>query len=156
MRKKGPTALLVEDDPDDRELILRALRKAGIAFDVDVAHDGEEALDWIFASGIYAWRDSLDLPQVVLLDLNLPKLGGLEVLRRIRAHARTREVPVVIFTSSVEEEDIVRSYGLGANSFIRKPAGFEPFVEAFRQLRRLGLYWLMASETPPARRGKPA
>lgn len=138
--------LLVEDNPDDEELTLRALKKNKIGNNVVVARDGAEALDFLFGTGAYAGRDIKDLPQVVLLDLNLPKVGGLEVLRRIRENETIRLLPVVILTSSKEEQDIVKSYSHGANSYIRKPVDFNQFVEAVRQL---GLYWLVLNEAPP-------
>jgi two-component system response regulator len=141
------TILLVEDNPDDEELTLRAFRKNNIKNDVVVVRDGVEALDYLFATGKYEGRDVADLPQVTLLDLNLPKLSGLEVLRRIREHERTRALPVVILTSSREERDLVEGYRLGCNSYVRKPVNFESFVEASRQL---GLYWLLLNEVPPS------
>jgi two-component system response regulator len=141
------TILLVEDNPDDEELTLRAFRKNNIKNDVVVVRDGVEALDYLFATGKYAGRDAAELPQVTLLDLNLPKLSGLEVLRRIREHERTRALPVVILTSSREERDLVEGYRLGCNSYVRKPVNFESFVEASRQL---GLYWLLLNEVPPS------
>ena len=137
--------LLVEDNPDDEELTLRALNRNLIANDVVVAHDGEEALDFIFGRGAWAGRDPADLPALILLDLNLPVLDGLGVLRQIRADERTRRAPVVILTSSSEQRDLVRSYDLGANSYVRKPVEFEEFVEAVRQL---GVYWLVLNELP--------
>ena len=137
--------LLVEDNPDDEELTLRALNRNLIANDVVVAHDGEEALDFIFGRGAWAGRDPSDLPALILLDLNLPVLDGLGVLRQIRADERTRRAPVVILTSSSEHRDLVRSYDLGANSYVRKPVEFEEFVEAVRQL---GVYWLVLNELP--------
>ena len=137
--------LLVEDNPDDEELTLRALERNLIANEVIVAHDGEEAIDFIFGRGAWAGRDPADLPALILLDLNLPKLDGLGVLRQIRADVRTRRAPVVILTSSSEQQDLVRSYDLGANSYIRKPVEFDGFVEAVRQL---GLYWLVLNEMP--------
>ena len=137
--------LLVEDNPDDEELTLRALNRNLIANDVVVAHDGEEALDFIFGRGAWAGRDPADLPALILLDLNLPVLDGLGVLRQIRADERTRRAPVVILTSSNEQRDLVRSYDLGANSYVRKPVEFEEFVEAVRQL---GVYWLVLNELP--------
>jgi CheY-like chemotaxis protein len=140
--------LLVEDNPDDEALTLRALQKNNIKNDVVVAHDGVEALDYLFASGTYAGRDANRIPQVVLLDLKLPKVDGLEVLRRLRADERTRLLPVVILTSSNEEQDLINGYGLGANSYVRKPVDFNQFIEAVRQL---GLYWLILNERPPAR-----
>jgi two-component system response regulator len=137
--------LLVEDNPDDEELTLRALNRNLIANDVVVAHDGEEALDFIFGRGAWAGRDPANLPALILLDLNLPVLDGLGVLRQIRADERTRRAPVVILTSSSEQRDLVRSYDLGANSYVRKPVEFEEFVEAVRQL---GVYWLVLNELP--------
>jgi two-component system, response regulator len=138
--------LLVEDNPDDEALTLRALRKINIGNAVVVAHDGVEALEFLFCTGAYAARAPCELPQVILLDLKLPKIDGLEVLRRIRADPRTRLAPVVILTSSKEERDIVESYEKGANSYVRKPVDFNQFVEATRQL---GLYWLVINEPPP-------
>ena len=138
--------LLVEDNPDDVELTLRALKKNNIANEVVVARDGEEALEYLTATGKYAGRAVAVLPQVVLLDLKLPKVGGLEVLRAMRADPRTRLLPVVILTSSTEEPDIITSYQLGANSYIRKPVDFNQFLEAVRQL---GLYWLVLNQAPP-------
>jgi two-component system response regulator len=141
--------LLVEDNPDDVELTLRALKKNNIANDVVVARDGEEALEYLTATGKYAGRAAPDLPQVVLLDLKLPKVGGLEILRAMRADPRTRLLPVVVLTSSSEEPDIITSYQLGANSYIRKPVDFNQFLEAVRQL---GLYWLVLNQAPPVNR----
>lgn len=138
--------LLVEDNPDDIALTLRALNKNRIANEVAVAHDGVEALDYLFGTGQHAGRDVTQVPAIVLLDLKLPKLDGLEVLRRLRADARTKLVPVVILTSSKEEQDLVGGYALGANSYIRKPVDFSQFTEAIRQL---GLYWLVLNEAPP-------
>lgn len=138
--------LLVEDNPDDEALTLRALRKNNILNDVVVARDGVEALDYLFGTGSYAGRDTGNQPQLVLLDLKLPKIDGLEVLRRVRDNEITRTQPVVILTTSNEERDIVASYRLGANSYIRKPVDFEQFMEAVRQL---GLYWLVLNVTPP-------
>ncbi|HOJ20946.1 MAG TPA: response regulator [Armatimonadota bacterium] len=138
--------LLVEDNPDDIELTLRALRKNNIANKVVVARDGVEALDYLFGTGAYAGRDIDGQPQVVLLDLKLPRMDGLEVLKRIRADARTKLVPVVILTSSREEQDLIEGYRSGANSYIRKPVDFDQFTEATRQL---GLYWLVLNEPPP-------
>lgn len=138
--------LLVEDNRDDEELTLRALAKSKITNPVVVVHDGVEALDWMFRRGAYASRPEHEVPQVVLLDLKLPKIDGLEVLRELRANEATKLVPVVILTSSVEEQDLVRGYGLGANSYIRKPVDFTQFVEAVRQL---GLYWLVLNEPIP-------
>jgi two-component system, response regulator len=140
--------LLVEDNPDDEQLTLRALQKNGIANTMVVARDGVQALDYLFGQGAYAGRDVLTLPAVVLLDLKLPKIEGLEVLRRIRADERTRLTPVVILTSSSEEKDIIAGYHLGANSYVRKPVDFDQFAEAIKQL---GLYWLVINELPPPR-----
>ena len=141
--------LLVEDNPDDEALTLRALQKNNIRNDVVVAHDGVEALDYLFGTGSHAGRDVHLVPQVVLLDLKLPKVDGLEVLRRLRADERTKLLPVVILTSSNEEQDRLRGYDLGANSYVRKPVDFNQFIEAVRQL---GLYWLILNERPPIRR----
>jgi two-component system response regulator len=141
--------LLVEDNPDDEALTLRALKKNNIKNDVVVARDGAEALDYLFGTGKYAGRDTAHLPQVVLLDLKLPKIEGLEVLRRLRADERTKLLPVVILTSSNEDQDRIAGYGLGANSYVRKPVDFSQFLEAARQL---GLYWLVLNEAPPVRR----
>ena len=138
--------LLVEDDPDDETLAKRALKKNNIKNEVVVAHDGIEALDYLFGRGVYAGRDLNEIPQVILLDLKLPKMNGLEVLREIRADERTKLLPVVILTTSKEEQDIINSYSLGANSYVRKPVDFIQFAEAVRQL---GLYWLLLNETPP-------
>ena len=143
------TILLVEDNPDDIALTLRALKKNNIANKVFVARDGEEALEYLTATGRYAERAATDRPEVVLLDLKLPKAGGLEVLRAIRANPRTRLLPVVVLTSSSEERDIIASYDLGANSYIRKPVDFNQFVEAVREL---GLYWLVLNQAPPVNR----
>lgn len=141
--------LLVEDNPDDVELTKRALDKNHIANRVVVAEDGVEALDYLFGTGAYAGRDLSDLPAAVLLDLKLPRVDGLEVLRRIRADERVRLTPVVILTSSREEQDLIEGYSLGANSYIRKPVDFGQFLEAARQL---GLYWLVLNEPPPPSR----
>lgn len=138
--------LLVEDNADDEALTLRALKKNNIGNQVVVVRDGAEALDFLFCTGPYADRDPRDKPQVVLLDLKLPKVDGMEVLRRIRAEPSTRTLPVVILTSSKEEQDIVNSYTIGVNSYVRKPVDFIQFVEAIRQL---GLYWLVLNEAPP-------
>ena len=137
--------LLVEDNPDDEELTLRALRNNNMMNAITVAHDGVEALDYLFARGPYAGLDDTRLPAVTLLDLKLPRVDGLEVLRRMRADERTRLLPVVILTSSREEQDLITSYRLGANSYIRKPVDFTQFMEAIRQL---GLYWLVLNEGP--------
>jgi CheY-like chemotaxis protein len=141
------TVMLVEDNADDEALTLRALRKNNIQNEVVVAHDGVEALDYLFGTGLYAGRDTRIRPVVVLLDLKLPKVDGLEVLRRLRADARTQFIPVVVLTSSREEQDLINSYSFGCNSYIRKPVDFVQFVEAVRQL---GLYWLVLNEAPPA------
>ena len=138
--------LLVEDNPDDIVLTLRAFKKCNLANDVVQAHDGVEALDYILGTGQYAGRDATDVPAVILLDLKLPKIDGMEVLRRLRADPRTKLAPVVILTSSREERDVVNGYLLGANSYIRKPVDFEQFAEAVKQL---GLYWLLLNEPPP-------
>jgi len=142
--------LLVEDNPDDVKLTLHALKKCNFANVVVVACDGVEALDYLFGAGSYAGRDLSDRPAVVLLDLKLPKIDGLEVLRRMRADHRAKLLPVVVLTSSREEQDIMTSYDLGANSYIRKPVDFDQFIEAVRQL---GLYWLLLNEAPPSRKG---
>ena len=138
--------LLVEDNPDDVALTVRAFAKSKIANELVVTTDGEEALEYLFATGRHTSRDASVMPEVVLLDLKLPKLDGLEVLRRLRADERTRRLPVVILTSSNEEQDMVRGYDLGANSYVRKPVDFGQFVTAARQL---GLYWLVLNEAPP-------
>ena len=138
--------LLVEDNADDVELTLRAFEKSQLADDVVVVRDGSEALDYLSGTGVHAERARSSMPAVVLLDLNLPKMDGLEVLKRIRANERTRRLPVVVLTSSNEERDVLRSYDLGANSFVRKPVDFVEFVEAARQL---GLYWLVLNEPSP-------
>jgi two-component system response regulator len=140
--------LLVEDNPDDEALTVRALKKSNVVNEVVVAHDGVEALDYLFGEGVYAGRDVTQMPQVVLLDLKLPKLDGLGVLRRLRADLRTRLLPVVILTSSNEGQDRVNGYGLGANSYVRKPVDFDAFVAAAAQL---GLYWLVLNEPAPTR-----
>jgi two-component system response regulator len=142
--------LLVEDNPKDEALAIRALKKNNIANEVVVARDGVEALDYLFASGTYATRDVSVLPEVVLLDLKLPKIDGIEVLRRIRADERTKLLPVVILTSSTEEKDLEGGYGAGCNSYVRKPVDFTQFAEAVRQL---GLYWLVVNERPPRTEG---
>lgn len=140
--------LLVEDNQDDVDLTLRALKKNGISHEVVVSRDGPEALDYLLGSGAYAGRGPAPLPAVVLLDLRLPKLDGLEVLRRIRSHPHTQNLPVVVLTSSKKDVDVVSSYNFGSNSFIQKPVEFPQFIEAVRQL---GLYWLAVNEPPPAR-----
>jgi two-component system response regulator len=136
--------LLVEDNPDDEALTRRALAKNNIQNEIAVARDGAEALDCLFGTGQHEGRPVT--PELVLLDLKLPKVDGLEVLRRIRSHPRTRLLPVVILTSSLEEKDVISGYGLGANSYIRKPVDFGQFVESVRQL---GLYWLILNQPPP-------
>jgi len=138
--------LLVEDNPDDEALTLRALKKNNIRNQVFVVHDGAEALDFLFCTGVYADRDPHEMPQLTLLDLKLPKVDGLEVLRRLRADERTRLLPIVILTSSNEEQDLIVGYKIGANSYVRKPVDFNQFVEA---VRNLGLYWLVLNEAPP-------
>jgi len=138
--------MLVEDNPGDEELTLRALQKSNVLNPVVVARDGAEALDYLFVRGKYAGRDATVLPQVVLLDLKLPKVNGLEVLRAIRADPRTRLLPVVILSSSNEDKDLIRSYDLGANSYVRKPVDFAQFLDAARQL---GLYWLVLNQPAP-------
>lgn len=142
--------LLVEDNPRDEELTIRALKKSNVLNPIVVARDGAEALDYLHARGAHAERDASSLPQLVLLDLKLPKLDGLEVLRELRGDPRTALLPVVVLTSSVEEQDLLRSYSLGANSYVRKPVDFVQFIEAVRQL---GLYWLVLNEAPPPSRG---
>lgn len=139
--------LLVEDNADDIELTARAFGKSNIANEIVVVTDGQQALDYLFAEGAYVGRDPQRFPEVVLLDLKLPKLDGLDVLRRLREDVRTRRLPVVILTSSNEEQDVCRSYDLGANSFVRKPVDFGEFLDAARQL---GLYWLVMNATPPS------
>ncbi len=141
--------LLVEDNADDEILTLRAMKKNNIGNEVIVARDGVEALDYLFRTGPYEGKILSEMPQVVLLDLKLPKLDGLEVLRRLRADERTKLLPVVILTSSNEEQDRITGYALGANSYVRKPVDFKQFMEAARQL---GLYWLVLNEPPPVRR----
>ena len=140
--------LLVEDDPDDVELTLRALRKSNITNKVELARDGAEALDYLFGTGAYSGRDTSLMPTVILLDLKLPKIDGFELLRRLRADDRTKLLPVVILTSSKEEQDIANGYSRGCNSYVRKPVDFAQFSEAVRQL---GLYWLLLNESPAGR-----
>jgi CheY-like chemotaxis protein len=139
--------LLVEDNPDDVELTLRALKQNNIRNEIVVVPDGAEALDYLFVRGKYSWGRA-PAPQLVLLDLKLPKVDGLEVLRQMRAHEATRLLPVVILTSSKEEQDVANGYKLGANSYVPKPVDFNRFVEAVRQL---GLYWLLLNLSPPVR-----
>jgi CheY-like chemotaxis protein len=143
---KPKIILLVEDNPSDVDLTRRALDKARIQNELVVAEDGEEALDYLFGTGAYAGRNTSLLPALTLLDLNLPKIRGLEVLRRIRADVKTRRLPVVILTSSREEQDLAESYDLGVNSYIRKPVDFTQFAQA---IAHLGLYWLVLNELPP-------
>lgn len=140
-----PKVLLVEDNPDDEALTLRAFRKSNLTNEIVVARDGVEALDYLFGTGTYTGRDHEELPQIVLLDLKLPKVDGLEVLERIRASEKTKMLPVVILTSSKEQEDLISSYSLGANSYIRKPVDFNQFIQAVQQL---GLYWLVLNQYP--------
>jgi CheY-like chemotaxis protein len=149
---KDKSILLVEDNPDDLKLTLHALKECNIANKVVVVSDGVEALDYLFGTGAYANRDLNDRPAVVLLDLKLPKVDGLEVLRRIRADHHGKRQPVVVLTSSKEEQDVVASYDLGANSYILKPVDFDRFIEA---VRHLGLYWLLLNEPPPNGKGTP-
>lgn len=141
--------LLVEDNPDDAELTLRAFEESKTLSQIVVVPDGEQALDYLFATGSYLDRDPKAIPDVVLLDLNLPKVDGLGVLHRMRSDSRTRRLPVVVLTSSNEESDIIRSYDLGANSFVQKPVDFTQFLNAAQQL---GLYWLGLNEPPPSTR----
>ena len=142
--------LLVEDNPDDEALTLRALKKAHILNPVVIVRDGAEAVEYLTCTGRYKDRDPTDTPQVILLDLNLPLIGGLEVLRKLRSDAHAKLLPVVVLTSSREEEDLVASYSLGANSYVRKPVDFGEFAEA---VRKLGLFWLLVNEAPPIPRG---
>ena len=140
------TILLVEDNPSDIDLTKRAFEKGHITNTLVVAEDGQEALDYIFGNGKYADRDISQIPTLILLDLKLPKIDGLEVLRRVRATEKIKRLPVVILTSSKEEQDIAASYDLGVNSYIRKPVDFNQFAEA---IKHLGLYWLVINEPPP-------
>jgi two-component system response regulator len=144
MRNK--VILLVEDNPDDELLTLRALRRNGVTNEVVVARDGVEALDYLFASGAHSGRDAGVMPELILLDLKLPRVDGFEVLRRLRSDERTRLLPVVILTSSKEQQDMLEGYGLGANSYVRKPVNFEQFVSTIEQLK---IYWLVLNEAPP-------
>jgi two-component system response regulator len=144
---ESKSILLVEDNPDDEALTLRALKRNNILNEVIVARDGAEALDYLFGLGPHLGRDTSNLPEVVLLDLKLPKIDGLDVLRRIRSEPLTRRLAVVILTSSNEERDIISGYDLGANSYIRKPVDFNQFMEAVRQL---GIYWLVLNVSPPS------
>jgi two-component system response regulator len=138
--------LLVEDNPDDVDLTIRAFKRNNIGNKVIVAEDGAEALDYLFGTGMYIGRNMKDMPVVVLLDLKLPKIDGLEVLKSIRQDERTKLLPVVVLTSSAEQKDVIKGYSLGANSYVRKPINFEQFVEA---VKHLGLYWLLWNEPPP-------
>lgn len=137
--------LLVEDNPEDLKLSLRALKKAALSNRIQVARDGAEALDWVFCEGAYATRKIEDTPKVILLDLKLPKVDGLEVLHRIKSDPRTKSIPVVVLTSSKEQSDIVRSYNYGVNSYIVKPVNFEGFAKAVQEL---GMYWLLLNQPP--------
>lgn len=143
------TILLVEDNPQDEMLTVRALRRANVANQIDVARDGQQALDYLFCEGEFAQRESNTPPTVVLLDIGLPRLSGLEVLERMRADERTALVPVVILTSSDEERDRLKSYEFGCNSFVRKPVDFAEFAET---VARLGVYWIATNEAPPAKK----
>ncbi|MCL5022590.1 MAG: response regulator [Nitrospirae bacterium] len=142
---KDKVILLVEDNPDDVKLTLRALKKSNILNDVVVAGDGVKALDYLFGTGEYSGRDIRNTPQVILLDLNMPRIGGIEVLQRIRSDERTKLLPVVVLTTSSEDADRIDSYRLGANSYVRKPVNFDQFAKAVQQL---GLYWLLLNEAP--------
>ncbi|MFB2772058.1 response regulator [Pelatocladus sp. BLCC-F211] len=146
MRVSNKTILLVEDNPDDEALAIRALKRNHISNEIVVAHDGVEALDYLFGTGVYTGRDISVQPTVVLLDLKLPRIDGIEVLRRLRSDNRTKLLPVVVLTTSSEEQDMLNSYSLGCNSYIRKPVNFVEFTEAVRQL---GMYWLLLNEAPP-------
>jgi two-component system, response regulator len=143
---RGNIILLVEDNADDLDLTLRAFRKSKVLNEIIAVRDGVEALDYLFATGTHSGRDPKATPEVILLDLKLPKVSGLEVLRRLRADERTRRIPVVVLTSSNEEKDIMACYDLGANSFVRKPVDFAQFMVAAQQL---GMYWLVTNEPPP-------
>ena len=147
MIENGVEILLVEDNPNDVELTLHAFKKHNLANHIKVVRDGAEALDYLFATGVFAGRDINHHPKVILLDLKLPKVDGMEVLRRIKADARTKLIPVVVLTSSREESDLVESYKLGVNSYIRKPVDFEQFTES---VRTIGMYWLLLNEPPVA------
>lgn len=145
-RANHKVILLVEDNPDDEALAIRALKRHHIGNEIVVAHDGVEALDYLFCTGMYADRDIANKPSVVLLDLKLPRIDGLEVLRRVREDPRTKFLPIVVLTTSSEEGDLLNSYSLGCNSYICKPVDFVQFSEAIRQL---GMYWLLMNEPPP-------
>ncbi len=142
--------LLVEDNSSDVALTRRAFEKNGIRNELRVASDGQDALDYLYCEGLHAGRDPGDMPILVLLDLKMPRIDGLEVLRRLRADARTRRIPVAILTSSTEEQDVAAGYDLGTNSYIRKPVDFQEFAEVVKQL---GIYWVMVNEPPPAGTG---
>lgn len=144
--KKEPVILLVEDNPDDEELTRLALQESNLTNQLFVVRDGQEALEWLFCQGQHADREPCFVPSLILLDLKLPKKTGLEVLEAIRNNERTRRMPVVILTSSKEEQDVMRGYDLGANSYIQKPVDFEQFTQAIRQL---GVYWMVLNEPPP-------
>lgn len=146
-RLRNPVILLVEDNPDDAELTRRAFQQSNVGTELVVARDGAAALDYLLVASPPAGAEAKSLPTLVLLDLNLPKVSGLDVLRRMRAEARTKLLPIVVLTSSKAEQDIVNSYGLGANSYVRKPVDFEEFAEA---VQKLGVYWLFLNEPPPA------
>ena len=146
---KEQTILLVEDNPTDEGLTLRSLKKSNIMNRVVVARDGPEALDYVFARGAFVGRDATEEPQIVLLDLNLPKIGGLDVLRAIRADEKTKLLPVIILTSSKEDQDLIAGYTSGANSYVVKPVDFTQFSDAVRQL---GLFWLLINQAPPKSR----
>ena len=146
MSKKN--ILLVEDNPDDEELTLLAFQDCQIDHEVTVVRDGAEALDYVFARGQYANRSSSSLPAIILLDLKLPKVDGLEVLRQLRSHPHTKLLPVIVLTTSQEEQDLMSSYSMGCNSYIRKPVDFNQFIEAVRQL---GIYWLLLNQAPQLR-----
>jgi two-component system response regulator len=143
---KNKSILLVEDNPRDEALTMRALKKTGIASEIIVARDGVEALDYLFGTGVYEGRDTSILPQLVMLDLKLPKMDGLQVLQRLRADERTKRLTIVVFTSSSEEEDMMKSFDLGANSYVRKPIDFEQFAEV---TQKLGVYWFNLNEAAP-------
>jgi two-component system response regulator len=144
--------LLVEDNPSDEKLTVRAFKKSGVSNEIVVVRDGAEALDYLFATGKFDGRDTAALPAVMLLDLKLPRIDGLEVLRRVRADERTKCLPIVILTASKEHEDIARGYSLGANAYVRKPVDFAEFVEA---AKTVGLFWLLLNEPPPNGNGAP-
>ena len=148
MTKREVEILLVEDNPMDVELAVHALRHNNLANQIEVVRDGEEALDFLFGRGVFQDRDLDHPPKLVLLDLKLPKMDGLDVLREMRDNPRTKPIPVVILTTSREESDLVRSYQIGINSYIQKPLNFDDFRETVRQL---GLYWLVVNQAPPAR-----